>query len=29
MSILNLFGKKVSQRPVNNDMDRQRKYEAL
>lgn len=29
MSILNLFGKKFSQRPVNNDMDRQRKYEAL
>ncbi|TQO97773.1 sigma-70 family RNA polymerase sigma factor [Vibrio cholerae] len=29
VSILNLFGKKVSLRPVNNDMDRQRKYEAL
>ncbi|GIB57633.1 RNA polymerase sigma-70 factor, ECF subfamily [Vibrio cholerae] len=29
VSILNLFGKKFSQRPVNNDMDRQRKYEAL
>lgn len=29
MSILNLFGKKASQRPVNSDMDRQRKYEAL
>lgn len=29
MSILNLLGKKFSQRPVNGDMDRQRKYEAL
>ncbi len=29
MAILNIFGKKKSQRPVESDMDRQRKYEAL
>ncbi|KHT48045.1 RNA polymerase sigma factor [Vibrio sinaloensis] len=29
MSILNFFGKKKSSDPVNSDMDRQRKYEAL
>ncbi|KOO05839.1 RNA polymerase subunit sigma [Vibrio hepatarius] len=29
MSIINFFGKKKSERPVNSDMDRQRKYEAL
>lgn len=29
MSIVNFFGKKKSSTPVNSDMDRQRKYEAL
>ena len=29
MSIINFFGKKKSNDPVNSDMDRQRKYEAL
>lgn len=29
MSILNLFGKKKSKSPVNSDMDKQKRYEAL
>ncbi|CAM3589905.1 sigma-70 family RNA polymerase sigma factor [Vibrio aquimaris] len=29
MSVINFFGKKKSSPPVNSDMDRQRKYEAL
>lgn len=29
MAIVDLFGKKKSQSPVNSDMDKQRKYEAL
>lgn len=29
MAILKFFGKKLSSRPVNEDMDRQRKYEAF
>ncbi|KOO11243.1 RNA polymerase subunit sigma, partial [Vibrio xuii] len=29
MSIINFFGKKKSPPPVNSDMDKQRKYEAL
>ena len=29
MSIIKMFGKKTAKRPVNSDMDKQRKYEAL
>ncbi|MBW3696407.1 sigma-70 family RNA polymerase sigma factor [Vibrio sp. T187] len=29
VSIINMFGKKTAKRPVNSDMDKQRKYEAL
>ncbi|TKF28491.1 sigma-70 family RNA polymerase sigma factor [Vibrio kanaloae] len=29
VSIIKMFGKKIAKRPVNSDMDKQRKYEAL
>lgn len=29
VSIIKMFGKKTAKRPVNSDMDKQRKYEAL